>query len=181
MATSFGTYSQWNNKFNPMSPICQWDDKVFICGEIRVRNNARAELCDTHGTDHDTTCTQCKRHKAALAEPPTCGKKWVGGDTCFDCLGCDALKLLMPRKEYLEYNNYTGPIPRELREFWDKKDKENAPQSAIKMSVRQIITGMGHKIPEINEKPVIKRVVQRHRTKDCDDPYMIGGWLRTED
>ena len=166
MATSFGTYSQWNNKFNPMSPICQWDDKEFICGEIRVRNNARPEMCDTHGTDHDTACTQCQRHKDALSEPPTCGKKWVGGDTCFNCLGCDALNLLKPRKEYLEYNNYTGPIPRELREFWDMKDAENVPKPTKKMSVKEIIMGMGYKVPVFTEKPVTKRI-----------PYMIGGWL----
>ena len=123
-------------------------------------------MCEVHGENHDSSCTQCQRHKTALAEPPKCGKKWVGGTYCFDCLGHDALNLIKPRKEYLEYNNYTGPIPRELQEFWDMKDAENAPKPTKKMSVKEIITGMGYKVPVFTEKPVTKRIVQRHRTKE---------------
>ena len=179
MATSHGTYSLWNNKFDPAFPKTQWDDKEFICGEIKVKQNARTELCERHGDKHDEGCMQCKKHQIALAETPigpkSCGKKWIGGTTCFNCLGADALKLLKPRKEYLDYNNYTGPIPQELKIFWAFKDAEYGDKKHSKLSVHDIITGMGFKIPKIAREPEVQRRVVRRKV---EQPYMVGGWLK---
>ena len=162
MATSHGTYSQWELKFNPQNPKTPWDDKVWFCGEDKVKRQARAEICDEHGETHENGCIQCQKHKIALSEPPTCGKKWVGGRTCFNCQNDDAIKLLKPRKEYLEYNEYCGPIPQELKIFWAFKEAEHRGKPNEKISVHEIISRMGTKIPKIprDEKYVQRRVVR---------------------
>ena len=162
MASSHGIYSNWDLKFNPSFPKTPFDNVVFYCGQDKVKRNARGEMCEKHGEEHENGCIQCQKHIVALNKSPSCGKKWVGGTTCYNCIGEDALKLIKPRKEYLDYNEYCGPIPQELHLFWKFKDTENEGKPKVKMTMHEIINKMGTKFPknQRNETYVPRRVVR---------------------
>lgn len=98
MATSYGTYSDYNLTFDPQNPNTLWD-----CFEYK-----------------------CKR----------CSKIWIGGDTCFECLPSKLL-FSKPKKEYLEYNSYKGPIPSELKKFWSCNEVK--PKQYSFFSINEIL------------------------------------------
>lgn len=58
-----------------------------------------------------------------------CEKRWVGGTTCFEC-NPQMLLFSVPRREYLEVNEFSGDIPEALKRYWEKHEPRKYNRSS---------------------------------------------------
>ena len=120
MATSYGIHGYFKGEFDPTKNRSPWDNIVHFCGENGARIRSRPHACRTHGIDLQEGCGECDNYRNKYQENfRGCGKKWIGGDTCWDCVmkrpgGAEAMIIVMPKVEYLRYNDYKGYIPPEV-------------------------------------------------------------------
>jgi hypothetical protein len=74
-------------------------------------------------------------HKSDIEEYncSLCEKKWIGTMTCFECHP-SMIQFLLPRPEFLRFNNFNGEIPANIEDC--------LPDPVVRKNATQIIAGM---------------------------------------
>lgn len=130
MATSYGIHHHFKGEFDPQKRRAPWDELKFICGQNGARAKARPYACGTHGMSMEEGCRGCEVYVKKYQENfKGCGKVWTGGEICWTCHmkkpgGEQMMITVMPKVEYLRFNEYTGYIPPEVL-----KGRDDSPRA----------------------------------------------------